>query len=143
MAGLSLLLDTHALIWLLEGGDLGLAARDAIAVAAEENAVLVSAVTAWEIGILCSPRTTRPARLALTPDARTWYETAMSLPGVREVPLTSSAALAAATLPGNLHHDPADRLLAATAREIGAALVTRDRRLLDYAKAGHLNVLAC
>jgi PIN domain nuclease of toxin-antitoxin system len=39
--------------------------------------------------------------------------------------------------------DPADRILAATARDLGATLITRDRALLDYGKAGHISVVAC
>jgi PIN domain nuclease of toxin-antitoxin system len=65
------------------------------------------------------------------------------LPGVRPAPLTLEAAVLAAALPGDLHADPADRLLAATARELGCPLVTRDVRLLAYAAAGHLRAVAC
>jgi PIN domain nuclease of toxin-antitoxin system len=39
--------------------------------------------------------------------------------------------------------DPADRIIAATARAFDMTLVTRDRPLLDYADAGHLKALAC
>jgi PIN domain nuclease of toxin-antitoxin system len=46
-----------------------------------------------------------------------------------------------ARLPGDLHGDPADRMLVATARRVGATLVTRDGRILDYADGGHLSVL--
>jgi PIN domain nuclease of toxin-antitoxin system len=40
-------------------------------------------------------------------------------------------------------HDPADRLLIATARDLGVPLVTRDRRILDYAAQGHVDAIAC
>jgi len=45
-------------------------------------------------------------------------------------------------LPGVFHADPADRLLVATARSANAVLVTRDRKILDYAAEGHVRVLA-
>ncbi len=47
------------------------------------------------------------------------------------------------SLPGNFHRDPADRLLIATARELKVPLVTRDRRILDYAAQGHVDAIAC
>jgi PIN domain nuclease of toxin-antitoxin system len=55
-----------------------------------------------------------------------------------EEPLRSSPALAAL----QAATEPADRIIAATARALGATLVTRDRRLLDYAAAGHVAALA-
>ncbi len=48
------------------------------------------------------------------------------------VPVTTGIARAAAGLPGGLHEDPADRMIVATARELGATLMTKDARLLDY-----------
>ena len=44
-------------------------------------------------------------------------------------------------MPGELHGDPADRLIAATARHLGAVLLTEDQLLLDYGKAGHIKTL--
>jgi len=46
-------------------------------------------------------------------------------------------------LPGSLHRDPADRIIAATAREYGHTVITRDRALLDYARQGHLAAVEC
>ena len=44
-------------------------------------------------------------------------------------------------LPGDLHGDPADRILVATARRMGARLMTRDRRLLDYGRQKHAKII--
>jgi len=51
--------------------------------------------------------------------------------------------LESSSLPGNLNRDPADRILAATAREYGYTVMTRDKALLDYGREGHLSVLEC
>jgi PIN domain nuclease of toxin-antitoxin system len=51
--------------------------------------------------------------------------------------------IASSFLPGIPPRDPADRILAATAREYGYVLVTRDRPLLDYSEQGHIQELAC
>ena len=50
-------------------------------------------------------------------------------------------ALEGARLPGAFHGDPADRLIAATARHHDAELMTVDRAILAYASAGHLKAI--
>jgi PIN domain nuclease of toxin-antitoxin system len=46
-------------------------------------------------------------------------------------------------LPGKPPRDPADRIILATARDLGATLVTRDRALLAYGEAGNVSTIAC
>ena len=58
------------------------------------------------------------------------------------MPLTSTICVRSTRLPAGLHGDPADRLIVATARELGATLVTRDARVLRYAGAGNLSAVA-
>ena len=136
-----LLLDTHALVW-TAAGTLESAAADAIVAAAQTGGVLVSSVSAWELGLLARPRAGAP-RLRLAPTPEAWFETLLAQGGFTEAPLTIDIALAASRLPGDFHHDPADRLLVATARELDIPLVTRDRRILDYGEAGHLRTIPC
>lgn len=133
-----LLLDTHAALWLDSGAPMAAEALAAIEAAAAGPGVLLSPVSAWEIGLLVAK-----GRITLDLPAPAWLARFLALPGVRPAPLTPGAAVLAATLPGDLHADPADRLLAATARELGAPLVTRDARLLAYAAAGHMRAVAC
>ena len=57
--------------------------------------------------------------------------------------LEPDVALSASYLPGNLHRDPADRLLIASARVLDVPIVTRDERILAYAEQGHVQVIAC
>jgi PIN domain nuclease of toxin-antitoxin system len=51
--------------------------------------------------------------------------------------------IASSFLPGTAPRDPADRIIAATARDLGCTLLTRDRALLDYGEQGHVKVMAC
>jgi PIN domain nuclease of toxin-antitoxin system len=51
--------------------------------------------------------------------------------------------MASATLPGSPPRDPADRIIAATARQFGYVVVTRDAELLAYGQAGHLMTVPC
>jgi PIN domain nuclease of toxin-antitoxin system len=60
-----------------------------------------------------------------------------------EADLSADGLLGSAFLPGMPPRDPADRILAATSREFGYRLVTRDRPLLEYGKQGHIQALAC
>jgi len=49
------------------------------------------------------------------------------------VPLNHEAAVRAYNLPGFAHRDPADRLLIATAIELGCPLVTYDQHITEFA----------
>ena len=70
-------------------------------------------------------------------------ERVFQLPGVRVAPLTPEIAVRSSYLPGDLHEDPADRLLLSTALVMGLKLMTRDKRLLDYGARGFAAVMTC
>lgn len=132
-----LLLDTHALVWLLSANPrLGPLARKAIQHAADNDALYLSAISSWEIAVLVSK-----GRLILERDVGEWIDTALALPGIRLEPLSPAVAVASTRLEGEIHADPADRIIAATARHLGATLVTADGLLLNYGAAGHLKAM--
>jgi PIN domain nuclease of toxin-antitoxin system len=118
-------------------------AIDAIRFAAVADGVFVSPVSAWEIGRLSRPRWPGAAAPQFSPDPKAWFGRLMTRPGVRAAALTPDIAIDAAYLPGDLHRDPADRLLIATARDLGIPVVTRDRHILAYAAAGHVQAVGC
>jgi PIN domain nuclease of toxin-antitoxin system len=123
-------------MWLLTGSDrLGDKARKLIQQATEEDNLFLSAISPWEIAMLISK-----GRLVLDRDVGEWIKEALSLPGIRLEPLSPEIAVASTRLPGDIHPDPADRIIASTARHLGAMLITDDRLLLDYGRAGHVNV---
>jgi PIN domain nuclease of toxin-antitoxin system len=134
----ALLLDTHIWLWYVENDARRFARRiePLVEAAVQRGEVLISAISVWEIAVLDSIR-----RIQLSHDVRTWVERALSFPGVRFKGLSPSIAIESACLPGHVHQDPADRILIATARLTGAALVTCDERILTYARQGHLRVL--
>lgn len=137
----AVLLDTCAVIWLAKG-ELAPATVDLLVQAESADGVFVSPVTAWEIGMLAHPRGNRAA-IEFLPDPLRFFARLMGEPMIREAPLTAEAAINAARLPQPFHNDPADRLLVATAREKNLAIVTRDRKILDYAALGHVEALPC
>lgn len=61
-----------------------------------------------------------------------WFENALSYPGIQLFPLTPEIAIESTKLPGEFHRDPADQIIAATARFHGCPLVTSDSKILDY-----------
>ena len=128
-----LLMDTHVLLWLVEGyGSLGSESRAAIEASAHQNCLYISAITPWEIGLLVSK-----GRLQLGADVMQWIHAVLAKPGVQLAPLEPEIAVASTRLPFEMHADPADRILVATARNLGATLVTADRALLEMAGKGH------
>jgi PIN domain nuclease of toxin-antitoxin system len=62
---------------------------------------------------------------------------------MRLADLSPEILIAASFLPGKPPRDPADRILLATARDLGATLITRDRALLAYGADGHVSVVEC
>ena len=113
-------------------------AEAAVAAAGVEDRLFVSAVSAWEVGVLWRKR-----GYTFDPEPAAWLDRMVAQSRIRLTPLTARQAVASSLLPGELHDDPADRLLVASARDLRARLVTRDARLLAYAAQGHLEVLAC
>lgn len=132
-----ILLDTCAAIWLSDDDALAPDAEAALAQAAETGQILVSPITAWEIGLLAAR-----GRIALSRPPLVWFETLVRL-GVALAPMPPGVLVNSSFLPAPAPRDPADRIIAATARAFSYRLMTRDRVLLDYGEAGHLDVVAC
>ena len=134
-----LLLDTHAAVWMAEDEPLADEAVAALDEALDEGeTILVSPISAWEIGMLVSH-----GRLALPLSPQTWFRRLLEAPYTGLAELTPSVLVESSFLPNAPFRDPADRILAATARELSLTLVTRDRALLRYASAGHLKAIPC
>ena len=62
-------------------------------------------------------------------DPTRWIETALTRPRIEVLPFTASAAVRAAQFGSSFSQDPADRFIAASALERGAALITKDERM--------------
>jgi PIN domain nuclease of toxin-antitoxin system len=134
-----LLLDTHAAIWISRNEPLAPRAVEAMnAVHQAAGSVFVSPITAWEVGLLVSR-----SRLNLLMTPERWFARLVSVPGMQVADMSPDILIASSFLPGDPPRDPADRIMIATARDIGATLVTRDRLLLKYGQAGQVSVIAC
>jgi PIN domain nuclease of toxin-antitoxin system len=120
-----IVLDTHAWIWwTASSGRLSARARAATDAASELG---VCAISVWELGTLVAK-----GRLALDRDILAWVRQALALPRVSLLPLTPEIAIASCAPAAETPGDPADRMIAATARDYGAPLVTKDARLSRF-----------
>lgn len=123
-----LLLDTNALLWLTGGSErLGARARASIKTAINQNECAFSAISIWEIAMLV-----RKGRYTLGQTVDGWRADLIAV-GLMEIPLDGSIAAMGGSM--NLHEDPADRFIAATALQRGATLCTSDQRLIAWANS--------
>jgi len=124
-----IVLDTHTLVWWVQGDlpSISSLARQAIERERAGGEILISSISAWEIGMIVARK-----RIRLTMDVLAWLGEIERIDKVRFVPVDNEIALSAATLPSEIHGDPADRIIVATARRYDVPLVTKDRRLLAY-----------
>jgi PIN domain nuclease of toxin-antitoxin system len=133
-----LLLDTTAAIW-LSRDELKASASEKLDEAARTGvATYLSPITAWEVGLLVSHN-----RLGLGTTPQRWFARILAMPNVHLAELSPDILMASSFLPGKPPRDPADRILLATARDLGATLITRDRALLKYGEDGQVSTIAC
>jgi PIN domain nuclease of toxin-antitoxin system len=133
-----LLLDTHYWIWLQAGAreQFTQAVLRSINQAAATGNLLISVMSVWEVGMLEAK-----GRIQIHVPCEQWVREALQMPGLSVAPLTPEIALASSFLPEPFHGDPADRIIVATARSLGARLVTRDSRILAYSRKRHVATL--
>lgn len=127
-----MLLDTHVWLWAADGGTkLGVKTRRQLDKASRSTPgeLLVSAISAFEIAALHAT-----GHLHLSQPADRWIRETIDRVSLRVIDLERDIAVDAGLIPASALPDPFDRCLVATAREYGVPLVTRDRRILDYAK---------
>lgn len=120
-----LLLDTHSLLWWLDG-DRRLPPKVRRAMADDSNTILVSAASAWEI--------TTKARLGRLPgalDVAADVAGCVAGQGFTALDITVLHAQRAGGLAG-AHRDPFDRMLVAQAQLEDVALVSDDEALDDF-----------
>ena len=121
------LLDPHVLLWWLQDdGALSPAQRRVLDGANADAPLRVSDISLWEVATLHG---LGRIRLALPP--REWLDKAVAPPLVRRHGISPAIAAEVAALPDSFHRDPADRIIVATARILGATLLTHDRHIVN------------
>jgi PIN domain nuclease of toxin-antitoxin system len=120
-----LLLDTHTFVWLASDLD-QLSGPACEAIEEEAGSLFISGITGLEIGLAAKRK-----RLDLPVEPAVFLQRAMLQHGIRQVPVTAEIGCQAATLP-DLHNDPFDRIIIATAIRHGMRIVSRDRIIAKY-----------
>ncbi len=120
-----IVLDTHTWLWWLSNPELlSPSAREAVEQATVSKAVCLSTISTWEIALLVER-----GRLELKVPVSRWVAISETLPFLRFVPPDNAILLQAAAFDESFPRDPADRIIAATARRLECPLVTKDRKL--------------
>jgi PIN domain nuclease of toxin-antitoxin system len=123
-----IVLDTHVwLWWVAQAPELPRRVARLIEARIEDEAVFVSSISVWEIALLVQRQ-----RLQLSMPVSEWIRQAEALAAIRFAPVDNHIALSSVLLPPPLHPDPADRIIVATALQLRASLVTKDRKLRAY-----------
>ncbi len=132
-----IVLDTHVLIWFVQGNErLGLEARRMVQQTASQGEAMVSTITLWEIAMLARRR-----RLPLRQPVQDWLDDLCARSRLVIVEVSKDIAIAAGMLADDIHGDPADRIIMATARQQDCPLLTADRAILAYGSSGHVQAL--
>lgn len=129
-----LLLDTCAVLWLAEGIELAPDARKAVT----DGNLNVSPISVWEIANLV-----RKNRIVLAMPVVKWFRQTLGMMEAALSQLTVEILAGSCELPGSPPSDPADRIIIATAREASLVLMTRDKAILAYSRAGYVRTMVC
>jgi len=127
-----LLLDTHMWVWMLEG-DVGRMSPKSVALmerAAASRQLYVSDISFWEVAVKAAK-----GKLSLSLNPAIWLRQAENASGVSYLPVDRTILILSAQLQGELHGDPADRILISSAQLHGIPIVTVDALIVGYARS--------
>ena len=121
------LLDTHVWIWAMDNpGELPARVRSEL-FKSGNLPIGLSVMSVWE-----ASKKESIGKLKLSIPIRQWFALAIREPFVQVQPMTVDIAYESNHLPGDLHRDPADQIIVATARLHRLTLLTADQRILSY-----------
>lgn len=131
------LLDTHVLLWtLLEPEKLSPYVQKKIELAHESRCLSISSISLWEIAMLSLKK-----RINIYEPLRSFLNSVAEIHGIIVHDISADVAAESSMLQDNFHGDPADRIVVATSRVHETKLITRDLKIIEWSKLGHIRVL--
>ncbi|MBU2523792.1 type II toxin-antitoxin system VapC family toxin [Patescibacteria group bacterium] len=133
-----IIIDTHIWLWFLKA-DKRLGNSEIVDFLKKEqkkSGLRMASISLWEISMLAAKK-----RIVSDKNLKTWINDALKLTNIKLINLNTDIAVDTYKLPGKFHGDPADRIIVATARHLNAKLVTADKKIIEYADKGHLEVI--
>ncbi|MFO8239985.1 MAG: type II toxin-antitoxin system VapC family toxin [Dissulfuribacterales bacterium] len=125
-----IILDTHIWVWFISNPELlSKRAKRYVDAAVEEKAIMISSISVLEVALLIAKK-----RLILRLELNDWIAKSEMLPFFKFIPVDNSIAIKSVNLPQPLHSDPADRIIIATAISLGAPIVTKDEKIMNYSQ---------
>lgn len=122
---MDLLLDTHVWIWLSLEKKKFLSAKSKKAINSADHK-WISAISCWELAKLVEKK-----RIGFSIPTLTWIRRSLNQFNIKVADLSPEIAVGSTEMHG-FHSDPADQIIAATARILGLPLVTSDKQILGY-----------
>lgn len=123
---MKILLDTCCIIWSVSSPE-NLSRKAATLLQSENSEIFVSPISAAEIACASERR-----RIMIDRHWKKWFRHYLDLNGWQIENIDLHIIEEAYSLPENFHADPADRIIAATARLRNYSVLTADRKILDY-----------
>ena len=131
-----LILDTHILIWYLEGVELSEQQIELIENQRSNNQLYISAISIWEISMLINKK-----KIAISISLNEWLHKVQNIPSLNIIDLSIPILIESCNLPDLEHKDPADRMIIASTRAVNGYLMTLDKKILQYANEGYLKII--
>ena len=131
-----LILDTHILIWYLEGVELSEQQIELIENQRSNNQLYISAISIWEISMLINNK-----KIAISISLNEWLHKVQNIPSLNIIDLSIPILIESCNLPDLEHKDPADRMIIASTRAVNGYLMTLDKKILQYANEGYLKII--
>ena len=120
-----ILLDTHVVVWAaMESKRLSRVAESALLRARRGDGLAIASISLWEMASLFAR-----GRIETYGTIEASVRQILQTVGVTVKPITQEIAILATQFPESYPRDPADRLIGATARAEGIALITQDERI--------------
>jgi PIN domain nuclease of toxin-antitoxin system len=128
------LLDTHIFFWIMEEyEDIN---SETIEKLKNYDQIYIAAISIWELALL-----ENKSRIFFSVPLSEWIKKSLKTTGIKIVEFSNDIMISSVGLGDNIHKDPADRMIIATAKSIGATLFTRDKNIIDFMHEKFLHVI--